>query len=81
MTSPLRFPDPCQATDWPLGAASSTLYSVSSARARSEVGALVADGLVDGRAALGRGDVPGARVLLTRRGRLLADAVVRTLAD
>jgi oxygen-independent coproporphyrinogen-3 oxidase len=52
-----------------------------SARARSAVGSLVADGLVDGRAALGRGDVPGARVLLTRRGRLLADAVVRTLAD
>lgn len=52
-----------------------------SRRARSEVGSLVADGLVDGRAALGRGDVPGARVLLTRRGRLLADAVVRTLAD
>ncbi len=52
-----------------------------SARAREEVAALVADGLVDGRAALGRGDVPGARVLLTRRGRLLADAVVRTLAD
>ncbi|NKY11761.1 radical SAM family heme chaperone HemW [Cellulomonas hominis] len=52
-----------------------------SARARSAVGSLVADELVDGRAALGRGDVPGARVLLTRRGRLLADAVVRTLAD
>lgn len=52
-----------------------------SARARTEVAALVADGLVDGRAALGRGDVADARVLLTRRGRLLADAVVRTLTD
>lgn len=52
-----------------------------SARARAEVGALVANGLADGRAALGRGDVPGPRVLLTRRGRLLADAVVRSLTD
>ncbi|WP_282945765.1 radical SAM family heme chaperone HemW [Cellulomonas endometrii] len=52
-----------------------------SPRARTAVGTLVADGLVDGRAALGHGDVPGARVRLTRRGRLLADAVVRTLAD
>ena len=49
--------------------------------ARTRVAGLVADGLVDGRAALGRGDVPGQRVRLTRRGRLLADAVVRTLAD
>lgn len=50
--------------------------------ARTRVAALVADGLVDGRAALGRGPgVPGQRVRLTRRGRLLADAVVRTLAD
>jgi putative oxygen-independent coproporphyrinogen III oxidase len=52
-----------------------------SGRARGEVAALVADGLVDGRAALGRGDVAGRRVLLTRRGRLLADAVVRALSD
>jgi len=52
-----------------------------SARARAEVGALVADGLVDGRSALGRGSAPGPRVVLTRRGRLLADAVVRALAD
>ncbi|GIG35692.1 radical SAM family heme chaperone HemW [Cellulomonas pakistanensis] len=50
--------------------------------ARSRVAGLVADGLVDGRAALGAaGDAPGRRVRLTRRGRLLADAVVRTLAD
>jgi oxygen-independent coproporphyrinogen-3 oxidase len=49
--------------------------------ARTRVAGLVADGLVDGRAALGAGDVPGQRVRLTRRGRLLADAVVRTLAD
>lgn len=52
-----------------------------SARARAAVGTLVADGLVDGRAALGRGERPGARVVLTRRGRLLADAVVRALTD
>jgi oxygen-independent coproporphyrinogen-3 oxidase len=49
--------------------------------ARTRVAGLVADGLVDGRAALGAGDVPGQRVRLTRRGRLLADAVVRTLVD
>lgn len=49
--------------------------------ARTRVAGLVADGLVDGRAALGAGDVPGQRVRLTRRGRLLADSVVRTLAD
>jgi hypothetical protein len=43
------------------------------------VAGLVADGLLDGRAALGAdGD---RRVLLTRRGRLLADAVVRDLTD
>lgn len=52
--------------------------------ARREVAGLVADGLVDGRAALARpapGDPsPGGRLVLTRRGRLLADAVVRTLA-
>lgn len=42
---------------------------------RREVAGLIADGLVDGRAAL-RG-----RVVLTLRGRLLADAVVRRLTD
>jgi putative oxygen-independent coproporphyrinogen III oxidase len=48
--------------------------------ARRGVAALVADGLVDGGAALGA-DGRGRRVLLTRRGRLLADAVVRALTD
>ncbi|NMM31179.1 MAG: coproporphyrinogen III oxidase [Cellulomonas sp.] len=49
------------------------------APARARVAGLVADGLLDGRAALG---ADGARrVLLTRRGRLLADAVVRDLTD
>ncbi len=43
--------------------------------ARREVATLVADGLLDGRAAL------VGRVLLTGRGRLLADAVVRALVD
>ncbi|NLF04626.1 MAG: coproporphyrinogen III oxidase [Actinomycetales bacterium] len=43
---------------------------------RSAVTGLVADGLVDGRAAVRR---PDPRVLLTRRGRLLADTVVRAL--
>ena len=43
---------------------------------RSAVAGLVADGLVDGRAAVRREDP---RVLLTRRGRLLADTVVRAL--
>jgi len=43
---------------------------------RSAVAGLVADGLLDGRAVVRRGDP---RVLLTRRGRLLADAVVRAL--
>ncbi|WP_129338387.1 radical SAM family heme chaperone HemW [Cellulomonas endophytica] len=47
------------------------------APARRAVAGLVADGLVEPRAALGA-DGPG-RVVLTRRGRLLADAVVRTL--
>ncbi len=47
--------------------------------ARTAVGALVADGLLDGRAAVGA-DGPR-RALLTRRGRLLADAVVRSLSD
>jgi len=44
------------------------------AEARPSVAGLVADGLVDGYAATG-----GRRIVLTRRGRLLADAVVRTL--
>ena len=43
---------------------------------RSAVAGLVADGLLDGRAVVRREDP---RVLLTRRGRLLADAVVRAL--
>lgn len=47
---------------------------VSSAR-RPAVAGLIADGLVEGADAL-RG-----RIVLTRRGRLLADAVVRTLTD
>lgn len=54
---------------------------VLSPAARTRVAGLVADGLVDPRAALGAAEVPGRRVRLTRRGRLLADAVVRTLAD
>ena len=44
------------------------------ANGRSAVAGLVADGLVDGRAA-----VAERTVVLTRRGRLLADAVVRRL--
>lgn len=47
------------------------------AQGRTAVAALVADGLVDGRAALGADGER--RLVLTRRGRLLADAVVRTL--
>jgi oxygen-independent coproporphyrinogen-3 oxidase len=43
------------------------------AEGRAEVAGLIADGLVDGRAAL------AGRVVLTRPGRLLADAVVRRL--
>lgn len=42
---------------------------------RGRVAGLVADGLVDGRAAVGE-----RRLVLTRRGRLLADLAVRTLA-
>ena len=42
---------------------------------RTAVAGLIADGLVEGAAAL------QGRVLLTRRGRLLADAVVRALTD
>lgn len=49
-------------------------------RGRRAVAGLVADGLLDGRAALGADGGPR-RVLLTRRGRLLADTVVRALAD
>jgi oxygen-independent coproporphyrinogen-3 oxidase len=45
------------------------------AHSRTSVAGLVADGLVDGRALL-----TDRRVLLTLRGRLLADLVVRTLA-
>ncbi len=47
---------------------------VLDANGRTAVAGLVADGLVDGRAAVGE-----RRVVLTRRGRLLADAVVRRL--
>lgn len=45
---------------------------------RTAVAGLVARGLLDGPAAVGAGGAP-ARALLTRRGRLLADAVVRDL--
>jgi oxygen-independent coproporphyrinogen-3 oxidase len=45
---------------------------------RTAVAGLVARGLLDGRAAVGAGGTP-ARAVLTRRGRLLADAVVRDL--
>ena len=49
---------------------------------RPRVAGLVSRGLVDGLAALGRGAVDGApRLVLTRRGRLLADAVVRELLE
>ncbi len=41
---------------------------------RSAVAGLIADGLVDGTSAVGRG-----RIVLTRRGRLLADTVVHRL--
>ncbi len=50
------------------------------ASARTAVGTLVGQGLLDGRAALGA-DGAGRRALLTLRGRLLADAVVRALTD
>ena len=43
--------------------------------APAAVAGLIADGLIEGRAAL------GGRIVLTRRGRLLADAVVRALTD
>ena len=42
---------------------------------RHAVAALIADGLIEGPAAV------HGRVVLTRRGRLLADAVVRALTD
>ncbi len=45
---------------------------------RAAVAALIGDGLVDGAAAV-RGNEAQRRLVLTRRGRLLADAVVRTL--
>ncbi|ACZ31217.1 oxygen-independent coproporphyrinogen III oxidase [Xylanimonas cellulosilytica DSM 15894] len=48
--------------------------------ARRAVGTLVGQGLLDGRAALGS-DGTQRRALLTLRGRLLADAVVRALTD
>lgn len=44
-----------------------------SSQARPAVGGLIADGLVDGAAAI------GGRLVLSRRGRLLADLVVRRL--
>jgi hypothetical protein len=43
------------------------------AEGRDAVAGLIADGLIDGRAAI------AGRVVLTVRGRLLADAVVRRL--
>jgi oxygen-independent coproporphyrinogen-3 oxidase len=57
---------------------------VLSASGRTAVAGLVARGLLDGRAALGggRGHSAGgapSRAVLTQRGRLLADAVVRDL--
>jgi putative oxygen-independent coproporphyrinogen III oxidase len=47
-------------------------------KGRTAVAGLIAEGLVDGVAALGKG-VQGGRIELTLRGRLLADAVVRRL--
>ena len=47
---------------------------------RTAVAGLVARGLLDGAAAVGAGGAP-ARARLTRRGRLLADAVVRDLTS
>jgi len=57
---------------------------VLSASGRTAVAGLVAGGLLDGRAAVGGGRGHGAggvpaRAVLTQRGRLLADAVVRDL--
>jgi putative oxygen-independent coproporphyrinogen III oxidase len=51
---------------------------VLSASGRTAVAGLVARGLLDGPAAVGAGGEP-ARAVLTQRGRLLADAVVRDL--
>ncbi|MEU4385178.1 radical SAM family heme chaperone HemW [Promicromonospora sp. NPDC023805] len=51
---------------------------VLSVAGRTAVAGLVARELLDGRAAVGAGGVP-ARAVLTRRGRLLADSVVRDL--
>ncbi|QNO36661.1 coproporphyrinogen III oxidase [Protaetiibacter sp. SSC-01] len=48
---------------------------VLDASGRSAVAGLIADGLVDGQKAI------AGRIVLTRRGRLLADAVVRRLLD
>ena len=42
---------------------------------RHAVASLIADGLIDGSSAV------HGRIVLTRRGRLLADAVVRALTD
>jgi oxygen-independent coproporphyrinogen-3 oxidase len=42
---------------------------------RHAVASLIADGLIDGTAAV------HGQIVLTRRGRLLADAVVRALTD
>ena len=47
-------------------------------KGRTAVAGLIAEGLVDGVAALGKG-LQGGRIELTLRGRLLADAVVRRL--
>ena len=59
----------CSAAGSPTVCPSSAL----GAEGRTAVAGLIADGLVDGRAAL------AGRVVLTLRGRLLADAVVRRL--
>lgn len=54
--------------------------TVLSPAGRTAVAGLVARGLLDGRAAVGAGGGGGpARAVLTRRGRLLADTVVRDL--
>jgi putative oxygen-independent coproporphyrinogen III oxidase len=52
--------------------------SVLTDKGRTAVAGLIAEGLVDGVAALGKG-LLGGRIELTLRGRLLADAVVRRL--
>jgi putative oxygen-independent coproporphyrinogen III oxidase len=58
--------------------ASGLLVADLDAAGRAAVAALVAEGLADGPAAVGAGGRPR-RIVLTRRGRLLADAVVRRL--